>query len=359
MSNEQQEHNGQASSSKPSKPRARLGETQVVILPNSDSEDDEEDGEEGQYHDGEVQSAPKSFASDIEDLQLQHLRLKTPTLCDFDLSQYKSLKTICLRQNEISSPIPPEAFQGLENLVELDLYDNRLGPSVEDEELAGCSNVTSLDLSFNNIRHVPNLPSMTKVETLYLVQNKIKAVESGDLDWAKDTLKSLELGGNRIRAIENVEHLIRLEELWLGKNKIRSLECLSTFANLKILSIQSNRITRIENLEGLVNLEELYLSHNGLKKIENLEKNVKLRTLDVGNNMISTIENISHLSALEEFWASYNEIADLRALDTQLAHLEHLETVYLEGNPCQMKDMTGYRRKVILALPQVKQIDAT
>ena len=63
-------------------------------------------------------------------------------------------------------------------------------------ELTKCR---SLDLSFNNIRHPPTLPSLKKVETLYLVQNKIKAVEAGQLDWAQASLKSLELGGNRIR----------------------------------------------------------------------------------------------------------------------------------------------------------------
>jgi protein phosphatase 1 regulatory subunit 7 len=75
--------------------------------------------------------------------------------------------------------------------------------------------------------------------------------------------------------------------------------------------------------------------------------------------MIAAIEGISHLTELEEFWASYNQISDLRALDKQLRPLPNLETVYLEGNPCQTNDRAGYRRKVILALPQVKQIDAT
>lgn len=109
----------------------------------------------------------------------------------------------------------------------------------------------------------------------------------------------------------------------------------------------------------------------------------------MGNNEIEEIENISHLSELEEFWvslhiplpcsivypcgcgrrgtrgkeakaqASGNKISNLRALDTQLAHLSKLETVYLEHNPCQRNDITGYRRKIMLALPQLKQIDAT
>lgn len=86
------------------------------------------------------------------------------------------------------------------------------------------ANPSSLDFSFNNLRHIPNLPSLTKIKVLYLIQNKIKAIEPGVLDWCKDTITSLELGGNRIRTIENLEMLTLLDELWLGKNKIRRLE---------------------------------------------------------------------------------------------------------------------------------------
>lgn len=57
--------------------------------------------------------------------------------------------------------------------------------------------------------------------------------------------------------------------------------------------------------------------------------------------------------------ASGNQIPDLQDLDSQLAVLPNLETVYLEYNPCQTEDRAAYRRKVILALPQVKQVDAT
>lgn len=67
------------------------------------------------------------------------------------------------------------------------------------DDLQDVANASSLDLSFNNIRHVPSLPSFTKVNVMYLVQNKIGKVDEGVLDWAKDTLTSLELGGNRIR----------------------------------------------------------------------------------------------------------------------------------------------------------------
>lgn len=100
-----------------------------------------------------------------------------------------------------------------------------------------------------------------------------------------------------------------------------------------------------------------------------------MKTLDIGNNEITAIENIQHLVNLQEFWvcssfgsvfrtepfqkASYNKIPDLKALESQLGSIKTLETVYLEGNPAQLDDPANYRRKVILLLPQLQQIDAT
>ena len=163
--------------------------------------------------------------------------------------------------------------------------------------------------------------------------------------------------------------------------------------------MQSNRIRKIENLDALESLEELYLSHNGVERFENLEHNVRdlcrfssdgklkyhcicicqimLTTLDVGNNSIPEIENLSHLKHLTELWVrkysprkrgyllitsgqvNHNKIETLRALERELASLP-LQTIYLEGNPCQQAEGANYRRKIMLALPStLTQIDAT
>ena len=54
-----------------------------------------------------------------------------------------------------------------------------------------------------------------------------------------------------------------------------------------------------------------------------------------------------------------NKVATLRALQSQLGGLAELETIYLEGNPCQRTEGVNYRRKIMLALPRLRQIDAT
>lgn len=134
---------------------------------------------------------------------------------------------------------------------------------------------------------------------------------------------------------------------------------LSALSNLKILSIQSNRLTSITGLGDLHTLEELYISHNALTSLSGLENNSKLRVLDFSNNQVSKLENISHLSKIEEVWASSNLLSSFEEVEQQLGDKEHLETVYFEGNPLQLRNPALYRNKVRLALTQIRQIDAT
>lgn len=59
--------------------------------------------------------------------------------------------------------------------------------------------------------------------------------------------------------------------------------------------------------------------------------------------------------------ANDNEIQDINKVAEELGPnlMPELTTVYLEGNPAQRKEGPAYRRKLILSLPQLKQIDAT
>lgn len=121
----------------------------------------------------------------------------------------------------------------------------------------------------------------------------------------------------------------------------------------------SNRLSRISGLDHLPNLEEVYISHNALSEISGLDDTPKLRVLDISNNQIKSLTNLEHLSQLEELWASSNQLASFDEIDKQLRNKEHLETVYFEANPLQIQNAATYRNKVRLALPQIKQIDAS
>ena len=134
---------------------------------------------------------------------------------------------------------------------------------------------------------------------------------------------------------------------------------LDALSNLRIISIQSNRLTSITGVSSLPNLEELYLSHNAITDLSGLESNTTLRVLDFSNNQVSHLEHLGTLKNLEELWASNNQLASFDEVERELKDKEKLETVYFEGNPLQTNGPALYRNKVRLALPNIKQIDAS
>lgn len=288
---------------------------------------------------------------ETEDIDLVHCRIADTELLRLD--RFTRLKRLCLRQNAIETVVLPDVLG--EKLEELDLYDNLISSIRGLDKL---TNIKTLDLSFNKIKHIKNLSALTSLTELYFVQNRIAKVENLE---SLTNLTMIELAANRIREIENLDRLTNLKELWLGKNKITSIQNLAPLTSLRLLDLKSNRLTSISGLEALTELEDLYVSHNAITEIgpDSLKNNTKLRVLDISNNRITKLQNISHLKALEEFWASANGISDFREVEKELADKEKLETVYFEANPLQLNGPAVYRNKVRLALPQIKQIDAT
>ena len=101
------------------------------------------------------------------------------------------------------------------------------------------------------------------------------------------------------------------------------------------------------------------MSHNALTEISGLDDNKSLRVIDISNNQISVLENLRHLTMLEEVWASSNHLSSFDEVKRELGGKEQLSTVYFEGNPLQTMNPATYRNKVHLALPKIKQIDAS
>lgn len=286
---------------------------------------------------------------DEDEIDLVHCRISSiPAL---KLDRFTKLKRLCLRQNQIMEIDLPDAIA--ETLEDLDFYDNLIAHI---RGLEPFTELTSLDLSFNKIKHIKRINHLTKLRDLYFVQNKISTIEGLD---GLPHLRNLELGANRIREIDNLETLTALEELWLGKNKITEIRGLDTLTNLKILSIQSNRLEAITGLDKLVNLEELHISHNKLTEISGLDNNTNLRVMDVSNNPIEHLQGLSHLTQLEELWASNTKFSSFDEVEKELRDKQNLQTVYFEGSPLQRNQPVLYRNKVRLAIPHIKQIDAT
>lgn len=304
----------------------------------------------------DVLPADDELTSDIpiDTKYIDLIHLKINSLEDLKLERFENLESVNLRDNLITSLNALKKLQNKDKIEELDFYDNRIKHI--SSHVSEFPNIENLDLSFNNIKHIKHINTLTKLENLYFVQNKISKIENID---NLVNLTNLEFGGNRIELIENLDTLVNLQQLWLGQNRINKLQGLEMLKNLRVLSIQSNKIEKIEGLQGLESLEELYLSHNKITKLEGLEKLQNLQVLDITSNGISEIENMESLTNLTDFWCSYNQLSDYNNIAKGLKNCQQLETVYFEGNPIQLKDPTMYRRKIRLCFgPQLQKIDA-
>ena len=306
----------------------------------------EHDDDNDEQQDDEKIDLNEFFYEESNEISLLHHHLKS--LPDF--SKYSNLDRLILRQNLL---ISLNELKDLINLKYLDCYLNSFEKI--DETLLKLKKLEWLDFSFNSIRVIENLKSLTNLKKIYLVNNKIKKMSGLN---NLSSLKMLELGSNRIRVIEGIDKLINIEQLWLGKNKIRTLENLDNLINLKLLSIQSNRITQIGNgLKYNINLQELYLSHNGLQSMdEGLLFLPNLKTLDLAGNFITKIENLQNAKNLKELWMNDNKIDTFDGLNCITSNI--IETIYLERNPIQSINPEKYKQQILSAFPSLTQLDA-
>jgi protein phosphatase 1 regulatory subunit 7 len=261
----------------------------------------------------EAKGEPLPINTKDQYISIENIRLFY--LSDIPLEKLENCTELEVRKNLIHDlvPFPPNMRARLEKL---DLFDNKIKhiapyfsaaghPLFEDPRWKAkypdvtdltFSNLRVLDLSYNQIKHIHGLEALGgTLEELYLVENKIKAIEN--ISHLKK-LRLLELGGNQIRAITNkcLQGLSDLEQLWVGKNKIATLEpgCFVHCPKLKMLSLQANRLVDSVPVgvfvpEQLANLEQLHISENGLRTIENIGPLKSIQIMDFSFNPIATL----------------------------------------------------------------------
>jgi protein TilB len=128
-----------------------------------------------------------------------------------------------------------------------------------------------------------------------------------------------------------------LEELTLHQLNLEKIDTIGRFCpRLKILYLQNNLIPRLENLRRLSSLVYLNVALNNITEVPaEFARCEKIKKLDLTLNFID-------LDAFESSLAA-------------LAQLEHLEELYLTGNPCTQ--FAHYRPLAVLRLPRLGKLD--
>ncbi|KAF4714246.1 hypothetical protein FOZ63_023686 [Perkinsus olseni] len=294
------------------------------------------------------------LTEDQEEIDVSYLRVGKLE----NLEKCRKLKSLKLIANEIKKI---EGLEECKDLQHLELYQNHIRIM---ENLNHLVNLRVIDLSFNKIRKIEGISNLVNLEKLYLSNNKITTME--DIPYLPN-LVLLELGSNKIRKIENLHNLPKLEELWIGRNKIESLECDEVPESLKIVSMSSNRVTSWAVPEGQhsilesKNIEQLHLAHNQMPTLAAdsvvLAQLPKLWELDLAGNVMTTVPPLP--PSIVELWMNDNSVENLTAVCEALKKLPKLATVYLERNPCQTDAPPLYRSQILVACPNLHQLDAT
>ncbi|ORC88425.1 Leucine-rich repeat-containing protein ODA7 [Trypanosoma theileri] len=164
--------------------------------------------------------------------------------------------------------------------------------------------------------------------------------------------------------IENLDDYVNLKVLWLEQNAISELTGLEALQQLVSLFVQNNTITSISSLAVLGNLRVINLSHNYLTSLEGIANACPLlETLQVSHNHIGSLDACSDLWGISETLTSVDLSFNKIEIDEDhvgpvefFTRLPKVSVIYFHGNPA-IRGIKGYRRNMILQLPQLTYLD--
>ena len=229
------------------------------------------------------------------------------TCLDGSFSLLTSLEALEIEETKLTDVSPIEQ---LVNLESVDLFKNPI--EFLPENLGNLQKLEYLALSYNNIKNVKPVSSLTNLKELYFHSNNVE-----DISPIKNLVNLTRFGaqGNQIKDISAVTNLVNLTYLGLNQNQIEKVP--EDFVNLKKLQtceLLYNNISNLPELKGLDSLDEMWIGSNDLDdedlmKLDDLET---VRFLDVALcKKITKVPIMKNLKSLQELYLNYNSITDL------------------------------------------------
>jgi len=225
----------------------------------------------------------------------------------------------------------PENFKNLQNLTELNLFDNKLNNLPE--WFGNLKKLSILDLSSNQLDSLPeSFNNLQDLSECNLSNNSFKTIPDciGNLQ----NLVVLNLNNNELKNIPEVlNNLINISQLSLAFNQIIYLpDYITTLTKLKSLEIRNNLLKKLpEGFGNLINLDQLYLSSNQLdilpQDISNLQN---LTIIHLTDNLLSRLpDNFCKLYKITTLYLSNNKLINL---PSEFGDLENIEYLDLQNN---------------------------
>ena len=225
------------------------------------------------------------------------------------------VELLYLNNNSISN-LAPGAFEGLTNLVYLNLVNNLLS-ALRPGTFTGLTSLGVLEMQYNGITFL----------------------QPGVFDGLPN-LEFLVVGHNRIAVMQPASFagLISLIELDLENNTLKELQAgvFDGLVNLEELDIDENRLDTIAPgaFKGLVNLIEMDLDYNRLEELKPgvFDGLYTMSEIELDHNAIEMIppDLFADLTNMEQMSLSHNKLEYLEASD--LEGLHHVVQLHVSHN---------------------------
>lgn len=246
-------------------------------------------------------------------------------------------------QSNLLSELDASVLQGLPNLTDLDVSQNRFGHVRSVTQNSSLPALLSLHLEENHLSHLPDasFSSLPNLQELFLNHNNLQSIAPGAFA-GLDSLLRLHINNNRLSTVDPrwFRALPRLEVLMLGGNPVEVLpeRGFSTLKSLRSLVLGGMGLKSLEEkaLEGLESLESLSFYENLLTKVptQALRTVPGLKFLDLNKNLIRLIktgdfQNMIHLKEL-----GLNNMEELVSIEkAALDNLPELTKLEITNNP--------------------------
>ncbi|XP_053544856.1 leucine-rich repeat-containing protein 4C [Bombina bombina] len=213
-----------------------------------------------------LREVPDGISTNTKHLNLHENQIQIIKVDSF--KHLRHLEVLQLSRNHIRT-IEIGAFNGLANLNTLELFDNRL-TTIPNGAFEYLSKLKELWLRNNPIESIPSyafnrIPSLRRLDLGEM--KRLSYVSEGAFEGLSN-LKYLNLGMCNLREIPNLTPLVKLDELDLSGNHLSVLRpgSFQGLTHLQKLWIMHSQIQVIERnaFDDLQSLVELNLAHNNL-----------------------------------------------------------------------------------------------
>lgn len=227
----------------------------------------------------------------VKDLKsLQFLLIADNKVTDISvIKDLTGLKSLAINNNPIENFAP---IQNLNNLAFLNLSDTKF----DDQDMSlitNKKNLAHLWLGKTNITKLDGIEKLTKLQTLFINDNKNITDFSNLKDLSNITTLDVSNTNFSDQDLQNLPNKERITELNIGGTKVTTLDGIDKFTNLKKLVISNNKnITDFSNLSKLTQLTSIDVSNTnfGDNDLKNIDTS-KIEELMLGGTGITTLKS--------------------------------------------------------------------